>query len=121
MSTYLRATISKRLIFCAVVCVLSPGCSRGTQLIVINQSDVPLSDLQVSGSGFSEQVGTIAPHAQIKVFIHSRGESGLQVRFSANGKLVSFGPEGYFEPGYVVTAIVSPKLSVSVKSELPYY
>jgi hypothetical protein len=88
----------------------------------MNQSDVPLSDVQVSGSGFSEQVGTIVPHAQKKLFIHPRGESGLQVRFNANGKIVSFGPEGYFEAnGYVVTATVSPTLSVSVKSELSDY
>jgi hypothetical protein len=116
------APIKKSFAFWAVLCVLLLGCSRGTQLIVMNQSDVPLRDVLVSGSGFSEQVGTIAPHGQAKLFIHPRGESGLQVRFNANGQIVSFGPQGYFEAnGYVVTATVSPKLIVSVKSELSDY
>jgi hypothetical protein len=98
------------------------GCSRGTQIIVINQADVPLGDVVVSGSGFSQQVGTIQPNAELRVWVRPRGESGLQVRFNARGKAVSFGPDGYFEGGggYVVRVTISPSLAVSVKSELAY-
>jgi hypothetical protein len=115
--------LAKRLIPCVLAFTLLPGCSRGAQLIVINQSDVPLPDVVVSGSGFSQQVGTIAPHTRQQLSIRPRGESGLQIRFNASGNPISFGPDGYFEVsgGYLVTATVSPKFSVSVKSELVAY
>lgn len=118
----LLARVSKIVAPLAVGSVLLLGCSRGTQIVVINQADVPLREVVVSGSGFSQQVGTIQPNAELRVWVRPRGESGLQVRFNARGKAVSFGPEGYFEGGggYVVTATVSPKLDVSVRSETAY-
>jgi hypothetical protein len=87
--------MKKNLVFSLVAPMLLLGCSRGTQLVVINQSDLPLTEVLVSGSGFSQQ----------------------------DGKLVSFGPEGYFEGsrGYLVTPTVSPSLTVSLKSELVPY
>jgi hypothetical protein len=115
-------TMKKNLLCCILAAMLTVACSHGAQLIVINQSNLPLTEVLVSGSGFSEPVGAIAPHAERRLLIRPRGESELQIRFNANGKSVSFGPEGYFEGtgGYVVTATVSPELTVSVKSELAY-
>ena len=114
-------TISTLLVLFAVGSALA-GCSRGTPITVINQSDVPLEKLVLSGSGFSEDIGTVRPHAELRALVRPRGESGLQIRFTAGGKEVSFGPEGYFEGGggYIVVASVSPSLAVSVKSELTY-
>ena len=96
------------------------GCSSGTPISVINQSDAPLEDVVVSGSGFSANVGLVQPNAHVRVLVRPQGESDLRLHFNARGKTVSFGPDGYFEggAGYVVTATVSPSLSVSVKSEL---
>jgi len=73
----------------------------------------------LSGSGFVEDIGTVRPNAASRVIVRPRGESGLQIRFNASGRTVSFGPDGYFEGGggYVVIATVSPTLAVSVKSE----
>lgn len=98
------------------------GCSRGTPITVINQSDVALEGLVLSGSGFSKDVGLVPPHEQVRIVVRPRGESGLRIQFNARGKAVSFGPDGYFEGGggYVVTVTVSPSLTVSVKSELAY-
>ena len=117
----LLAKIGRILVLFAVGSALV-GCSRGTPITVINQSDVALEDVVLSGSGFSENVGSIRPYSQLRVFVRSQGESGLRIRFNARGKAVSFGPDGYFEAGggYVVTVTVSASLEVSVKSESAY-
>jgi hypothetical protein len=117
----LLAEISGILVLLAVGSALV-GCSRGTPITVINQSDVPLEDVVLSGSGFSEQVGPVRPNAELRVIVRPDGESGLLIRFNARGNAVSFGPEGYFEAGggYVVSVTVSPSLAVSVISESAY-
>ena len=115
------ARISAVLILFAVVSA-SAGCSRGTPITVINQSDVPLEDVVLSGSGFSENLGSVGPHADARVVVRPRGESDVRVQFKARGEALSFGPDGYFEAGggYVVTITVSPGLTVSVKPERAY-
>ena len=115
------STISTMLVLFVIGSTLA-GCSRGTPITVINQSNVALENVVLSGSGFSEDIGTVRPHAELRALVRPRGESGLQIRFNAGGKEVSFGPEGYFEGGggYIVIAVVSPSLAVSVKSELAY-
>jgi hypothetical protein len=118
----LLARVSELLALLAVGSVLLLSCSQGAQIVVINQADVPLREVVVSGSGFSQEVGTIQPNTQLRLWVQPRGESGLQVRFNARGKAVSFGPYGYFEGGggYIVRVTISPTLAVSVKSELAY-
>ena len=89
---------------------------------MVNQSDVTLENVVLSGSGFSAQLGSVRPNAELRVMVSPKGESGLQVHFDARSKRVSFGPDGYFEAGagYVVTVTVSPSLGVTVRSELAY-
>jgi hypothetical protein len=111
------------LVSCLVASTLSLGCSQGNRLVVINESNSPLHDVLVSGSGFSERIGTIAPHGEARLVVRPRGESGLQIQFNVDGKPVSLGPEGYFEGtgGYLITATVSRDLGLSVKSEASLY
>jgi hypothetical protein len=113
----------RSLFWSGVACLVLVGCSPQNQVVVINQSNLQLRDVLVSGSGFSEQLGTIAPHEERRVVVHCRGESGLKISFKTDGNDVSFGPGGYFEGsgGYQVTATVSKDLGVSVKSELARY
>src|SRR3954469_16410548 len=87
----------RKLFWSVAASLVLVGCSAQNQLVVINQSNLQLRDVVVSGSGFSEQVGTIAPHQERRLVIHCRGESGLKLTFKADGKDVSFGPDGYFE------------------------
>lgn len=111
-----------RILVLFVVGSALAGCSRATPITVINQSDVALENVVLSGSGFSEDIGPVRANAELRVLVRPQGESGLGIRFNARGKPVSFGPDGYFEAGggYIVTVIVSPSLTVSVKSELAY-
>jgi hypothetical protein len=105
-----------------IVVSASLGCSRATLITVVNEADVPLEDVLLSGSGFSTNVGSVAPHAQERVLVSPRGESDLRVDFKARGRPISLGPDGYFEAGgrYVVTVTISPSLTVSVTSALVY-
>jgi hypothetical protein len=115
----LVAKISKVLVLLAVGAMFV-GCSRGTPITVINQSDAGLEDVVLSGSGFTVNVGRVQPNAQARMLVRPQGESGLRMHFNARGKAFSFGPDGYFEGagGYLVTVTVSSSLAVSVKSEL---
>lgn len=112
--------MNRRLLCCIVSAMLTTGCSPGAQLVVVNQSNVPLADVVASGSGFSAPLGTIPPREERRLRVHPRGESGLTLRFTADGKSVASGPDGYFEDygGYIVTATVTPALGVTLKSEL---
>jgi hypothetical protein len=110
----------KRLLPSIAVCLALTNCSPHNHLVVANDSDVELRDVVASGSGFSLALGTIAPRAERRVAIRCRGESGLELRFKAGEREISFGPDGYFEGsgGYLITATVSRDLRVTVKSQL---
>jgi hypothetical protein len=66
---------------------------------VINHSEVSLEDVVLSGSGFSENIRSVGPHAEARVLVRPQGESDVRVDFKARGRPVSFGPDGYFEAG----------------------
>jgi hypothetical protein len=108
------------ILFALVVATALVACSSGAQLIIVNNSDVPLVDVVASGSGFSTQLGSVPPHGPRQATVYPRGESDLRLTFTANGKPITFGPDGYFEAsgGYRVTANVSSDFQVSVKSEI---
>jgi hypothetical protein len=112
-----------KLFWAVAASLVLVACSPSNQLVIVNQSTLQLRDVVASGSGFSEQLGTIAPHQERRVVIHCRGESGLKLTFNAEGKDASFGPDGYFEGsgGYLITATISKDLAVSVKSGLARY
>ena len=99
------------------------GCSGSTPLSVENRSGVLLKSVVVSGSGFTQAMGNIAPGATATAKIRPRGESGLALSFVALGKSITLPPSGYFEGGgsYAVTVVVTPDLGASVDSRLRPY
>ena len=99
------------------------GCSRAPVVTISNHSSTTLSNLVVSGSGFSERVGTVVAGGQHRVAVHPKGESGVRVAFVAGGQHIDSGEQGYFEAtgGYRVSATVGTNLSVSVSSDLRAY
>jgi hypothetical protein len=111
------ARISWSLVVFALTAAVA-ACSRGTPLTVINQSDVLLENVVLSGSGSSENIGSVPPHAQLRALVRPRGQSSLEIGFHARNRSVSFGPEGYFEGGggYTVVVKVAPSLVVTVES-----
>ena len=106
----------------ALVFVLA-GCSRETGLLVANHSSGVVTNIRVSGSGFSERIDRLAAGAEYRLSIHPRGESGARVAFEAGGRHIDAGEQGYFEGGgsYRVVVIIEPDLHVTVSSELEQY
>jgi hypothetical protein len=110
------------LIFLALVFELV-GCSRETGLTVANHSSGVITNIIVSGSGFSERIDRLAAGAEHRLAVHPRGESGARVAFDAGGRHIDIGEQGYFEGGgsYRVAVIIEPDLKVTVSSELEPY
>lgn len=89
--------ISRLFILTAVVALA--GCSRAPVVTVTNHSAGTLSNIVVSGSGFSEHIDSIAPGGDHKLTVHPKGETGVRVAFDAGGQHVDSGEQGYFEAG----------------------
>ena len=108
-----------RVVACSLAASLL-GCSDRPVVTVANQSSTTLEHLVVSGSGFSEDVGSLSAGAKRSFSPHSRGESGLRVAFDALGAHHTTAEEGYFEGsgGYRVSVSIDAHFKVTVDSTL---
>ncbi|MBN2451668.1 MAG: hypothetical protein JXR77_14865 [Lentisphaeria bacterium] len=108
----IAATVS-----CAVILA---GCSRQPRVTVVNQSATELTNLVVSGSGFSLDLGTLPAGKKVRFGVTPSGESGLKVDFDAGGQHHSYGPDGYFENShlYRVNVTVSTEYGVKVDVDI---
>lgn len=106
-----------------VTTLAAAGCSRAPVLTIKNQSTLTLSNVVVSGSGFSESIMNIPAGEELRLRVRPRGESGVRLVFDAGKQHVDSGSQGYFEAGggYRITATVETNLSVSVSEELRKY
>lgn len=111
------------LLSVAAITLVVSSCSRGPLVTVRNQSGSTLSNMVVSGSGFSERVGSIPAGGEHRLRVHPRGETGVRLEFDVGARHVDTGSQGYFEAsgGYRITATVGTNLEVSVTSELGKY
>jgi hypothetical protein len=100
------------------VVTLLASCTRGAKLSVVNDSSAELTNVLVSGTGFSEDVGSIQPRNLHTLYVKPTSESALKLEFDANGKHFISEPQGYFEgsPSYKVDAIVAPDFTVTVET-----
>lgn len=105
-------------LLCLVVLVVLVSCSRHPRVTVVNEAADPLANLIISGSGFSESLGSLAPGEQKTVEVRPSADTGLALTFDAKGTTRSPPPDGYFEASglYRVTAKVQPDFSVKVES-----
>lgn len=81
-------------------CSIEPAKPKLTTIEITNNSKSELSNVVISGSGFSQTVGNIPVGKKQSVFVRPSGESSVTMNFNANGKSHSSGKQGYFEPGY---------------------
>ena len=95
------------------------GCSRGPVITMVNHSTNALSNIVLSGSGFSNRIDSIAAGSEIRLKVHPSGETGVRIEFDADGQHIDSGAQGYFEAGggYRVVVTVEPDLKVSVSSK----
>lgn len=116
-------TLSARLLIALAVMLVWAGCSRDTDLSVVNRSSCVITNVVVSGSGFSERIERIPAGSERKLTIRPRGESGASVSFDADGQHVETKEQGYFEGGgdYRVLVTIEPDLRITVSSHLRIY
>lgn len=115
--------LSCRILVVLAVVFVWAGCSRAPIVTVTNRSPGVITDIVVSGSGFSERIDSISAGSERSLTVHPRGDSGVRVAFDAGGQHVDAGEQGYLEAsgGYHVAVIVEPNLKVTVSSELQKY
>ena len=111
----MRASI---LLIAVSLLVAGAGCSRAPTLILRNQSSLTLSNVVVSGTGFSERIATLPAGAEHRLRLKPTGESGVRLTFDAGTQRVDSGSQGYVEPrgGYRVMLTVGTNLNVSIES-----
>jgi hypothetical protein len=100
--------------------MLAAACSRSPVVTIKNQSSVTISNVAVSGSGFSNHIDAIPAGSTHRLTVNPNGESGLRLAFDAGTRHIDSGTQGYFEAsgGYRVTAIVETNLSVNISAAL---
>lgn len=99
------------------------ACSPQPQLTVVNLSSTPLTNVMVSGSGFSKSLGTLASGEQTRVGVSPSGDSGLRLEFDAGGRHHSSTPDYYFESSrlYRVTSTIGQDFTVKVDVRIEKY
>ena len=107
--------LSARILLLSTL-ILAPGCSRRPAMTVKNQSPHTISNVVVSGTGFTENLGSIPSGGEHRLRVRPTGDSGMRLVFDAAATHVDSGSRGYFESsgGYHMTAIVGTNLSVTV-------
>ena len=109
-----------RALLTVVAAVLLSGCVSGVPVSIANQSASDLTDVVVSGNGFSESVGTIRAGGSANVRVRPKGESGVKVAFEVNGQRYYGIEDGYIESDnlYTVDVTVDADFSISIKTSL---
>ena len=99
---------------------LLSGCISGVPVSIENQSSSDLTQVVVSGKGFSESIGTIRAGGSELIHVHPRSETGVKVAFVADGQRYAGILDGTIENDDVNTikATVSADFSISLSAEL---
>ncbi len=120
VTTPLLGRMRLRSLKLVTITALLAGCSSGVPVAVSNHSAIPLRNVVLSGSGFSQAVTTLAPGATATAQIHPRGESGIAIAFTADSRRIELPQQGYIEVSgnYSATVTVNPDLSASVVGQL---
>ncbi len=115
--------LSYRLLILFCLVLAWTGCSRETGVTVANRSSGVITNIMVSGSGFSARIDSLAAGSEHRLVVHPRGESGVRVAFDAGDRHVDSEEQDYFEGGgsYQVAIIIEPDLKVTVSVELAHY
>ena len=103
-----------------LILLFTISCSRHPQVTVVNESADPLANLVLSGNGFSEPLGRLAPGEKKTVEVTPSADTGLALEFEAKGAKHAPPADGYFEASglYRVTARVKPDFRVEITSDL---
>jgi hypothetical protein len=101
---------------CSFVCYAAPV------IILKNDSGKRMSNILLSGSGFSQTVASLEPHSTTSVVVYPQGESGLKIEFAIEEKSHMKDDLAYLQRfgGYCVTVRVAADLAITSDIQLGY-
>ena len=90
--------------------------SSSPQIIIINNSKLELKNIILSGSGFTEKAGNLVPGSNLSLVVHPRGESSLELSFSAKSEKYQKDDLAYIEAsgGYIIKLIIDESLNIKL-------
>ena len=99
---------------------ITAGCRKHPSVTVSNQSGSTVSNLVLSGNGFTLPLPPLAPGASTHVLVHPRSSSSVRLAFDS-GRAFDSGNIGYLEPNplYRVGIIVHSNGTVSFHDPAP--
>lgn len=71
------------------------GCSTKTTVTVANQSNVTISNVTVTATGFKESIAALPVGETRSYLFELQGDSGVQVTYEAGGRKIDTGSQGY--------------------------
>lgn len=119
---YFRTSLSESLLVLVFVVGLT-ACSKSPVVKVENQSSVTVSNVVVSGNGFSQTIRSIAPGKTHQLTVLPAGETGVRLTFDAGEKRMDSGAQNYFEANssYRVHTVINSNLTVTTTTDLKHY
>ena len=124
MRAWLKLTIAAAALVLAVVVYVAVFHFGGSPVVTIeNRSAENLRSVSIAGSGFSEHFDVIPPHSTVSRVVKVGGESGLEIRFTANAHEFRKSDLAYIESswGYVAHITVDEKLQISCDTKVNGY
>lgn len=111
-----------RIILLPAVAMVA-GCSDAPVVSIANGSQTEVSNAVVSGSMFTNAVGTLRPSEERSIVVHPRGESSVRLTFEAGGRKYDSGDMDYFENSgmYRVSLTITSNLQVESSSTIKQY
>ncbi|MFM7213350.1 MAG: hypothetical protein ACKO3H_00555 [Verrucomicrobiota bacterium] len=99
------------------------GCSGSPEVELRNDASQTVSNLVVSGTGFTERIGTVRAGEGRRFVVRPTGESGVRIDFEAGGRRVDSGSQGYIEPrgGSRIRAVIGTNLDVRISDSPSRY
>jgi hypothetical protein len=74
-----------RVITMSVVLLLC-GCAKGPEVLLVNASTSTLENVVLTGSGFSEKLGSSTPGTRRQTTLDIRSKSGIRLAFDVEGR-----------------------------------
>ena len=104
-----------RILLILLAVVLAAGCSRPPVVLKVqNQSPLTLSNVVVSGSGFSERISSITPGGERRLSIRPQGRTTVRLAYDAGAQHFDSGPQSYFDSDQVHLIMAKVKMNMSV-------
>ena len=88
-----------RRVITASLILLLCGCAKGPEVMVVNDSASTLENVFLTGSGFSEKLGSSAPGFRRKTTLDLRSNSGIRLEFDVAGRHFESDDRWNFETG----------------------